>query len=77
MTRLRSILTSSLLTLVLGLVIVTMGLVMSEMQSVQADAINEPVAVTIEERAEYLPLTDAVPQRDVTNQEFAPSVMTQ
>ncbi len=73
MNRLRSILTGSLLTLALSLTILATVLVLSDIQSVQADVSVEPVVATIQEETRYLPLQDAPPQRDITRQQFAPS----
>lgn len=76
MTRLKSILTNSLLTLTLCFTIVAMALVMSDMQSVQADTSGEVAVVTAAENVEYLPLTDAPLRRDITGQRFAPLIGT-
>ncbi|HMQ51250.1 MAG TPA: hypothetical protein PKE64_12425 [Anaerolineae bacterium] len=70
MTKIKSLVASGLLTLTLVFVMTAMALVMSDMQSVSVDA-AEPVVNT--EQVEYLPLTDAVPQRDIATQQFAPS----
>lgn len=74
MTRLKSILTSSLLTLTLCLTIAVTALVMSDMQSVQAEASTELSVTTVTENIEYLPLTDAPLKRDIASQRFAPLV---
>ena len=70
MIHLKSILLGGLLTLVMFFT-VTLGLfVASEVQPVQAD---EAPAITVfeEEVVYYAPLTDAVPQRDIVNQQFS------
>jgi hypothetical protein len=72
MTKLKSLIVSGLLTLTLIFVMAAMALVMSDMQSVPVGA-AEPMVNT--EQVEYLRLTDAVPQRDITGQQFAPSQM--
>lgn len=70
MTRLKSIITSSILTLVLCLAILTTALVIDDAQAVQANA-SQPVVTTID-GSNYLLLTDAPPQRDIVLQRFAP-----
>ncbi|MCB0163604.1 MAG: hypothetical protein KDI79_05215 [Anaerolineae bacterium] len=74
MTRLKSILTNSLLTLTLCLTIVAMAVVLSDMQPVQADESSEVAVVTVANNNEYLPLTDAPLQRDISSQRFAPLI---
>ncbi|MCB9100607.1 MAG: hypothetical protein H6632_13780 [Anaerolineales bacterium] len=74
MTRFKSILTNSLLTLTLCLTIVTMAVVLSDMQPVQADESGEVAVVTVSNNNEYLPLTDAPLQRDISSQRFAPLI---
>ncbi|GAB4430436.1 MAG: hypothetical protein Kow0031_11310 [Anaerolineae bacterium] len=68
MTRVKSIITNSLLTLVLVLSILASVLVVN---SSQVEAANQPTNV---DRAEvvYLQLTDAPPLRDISQQQFAP-----
>ena len=68
MTRLRSTITNALLTLVLVLSVMASVLVAS---NVQADAADQPV-VNETEQMVYIPLTDAPPQRDITQQRLAP-----
>jgi hypothetical protein len=59
-----------LLTLSLVLAMLMMVLVMNNTQLAQANAADEPVVTT--EETYYLPLTDAPPQRDISQQRFAP-----
>lgn len=68
MTRLRSIITNTLLTLVLVLSVMASVLVVN---NAQAEAADQPV-VNKTEQMVYLPLTDAPPQRDITQQRLAP-----
>ena len=70
MTRLKSIITSSILTLVLCLAILTTALVMNDAQAVQANASDQPVVTNLDGSI-YLQLTDAPPQRDIALQQFA------
>ncbi|MCB9103211.1 MAG: hypothetical protein H6633_03060 [Anaerolineales bacterium] len=74
MARFKSILTNSLLTLTLCLTIVAMAVVLSDMQPVQADESDEVAVVTVTDTNEYLPLTDAPLQRDISGQRFAPLI---
>ena len=74
MTRLKSILTNSLLTLTLCLTIVAMAVVLSDMQPVQADESGEVAVLTVTNNNEYMPLTDAPLQRDISSQRFAPLI---
>lgn len=69
MLKLKSILISSLLTLVVGLAMV---LALTDIQAVQADSADQPVVTTVDTSAHYLSLTDAPAQRDITSQSFAP-----
>lgn len=55
--------------LYLGVTVTVLGL--RQLEPVQADVPNEPV-VSGQEEVYYLPLTDASPQRDITQQVFAP-----
>ena len=71
MTRLKSIITSSILTLVLCLAILTTALVINDAQAVQANASEQPAVTTID-GSTYLQLTDAPPQRNIVAQRFAP-----
>ena len=68
MTRLRSIITNTLLTLVLVLSVMASVLVVN---NAQAEAADQPI-VNETEQMVYLPLTDAPPQRDITQQRLAP-----
>ncbi len=72
MQRLRLILTGGLLTSMLGLAIAMTVLVISEIQPVQADIPIQAQMTIVENNIEYIPLTDAPPQRDITAQRFAP-----
>ena len=71
MIRVKSIITSSILTLVLCLAILTTALVMNDAQAVQANASDQPVVTTIDGNT-YLQLTDAPPVRNIEQQRFAP-----
>jgi hypothetical protein len=44
----------------------------SELQPGQADAAIQVAAPAVVEQVEYAQLTDAQPQRDITQQQFAP-----
>ncbi len=68
MTRIKSIITNSLLTLVLVLSILASVLVVN---SSQVEAANQPVNVD-SAQVVYLQLTDAPPLRDIAQQQFAP-----
>ena len=68
MTRVKSIITNSLLTLVLVLSIMASVLVANNNQ---VEAANQPV-VNESSEVVYLPLTDAPPFRDISQQQFAP-----
>jgi hypothetical protein len=72
MERLKLMLTGGLLVLALSIAVTVTFLAMSQLDPVQADAPNQPVVTTPDEGVEYLPLTDAQPQRDITRQRFAP-----
>ena len=74
MTRLKSILTNSILALTLCVAILTTAFVLSDMNPIQADAASNDVAIAATENTEYLPLTDAPLQRDITSQRLAPLV---
>jgi hypothetical protein len=70
MERLKLMLTGGFLavsTLVLAAVLTMTTMI--EIQPVQADVINQP---TNTENVQYAQLTDAQPQRDISNQHFAP-----
>lgn len=69
MTQVRSILTSSLLTLALVLTVAATALVLNDAQAVQADASSQ---IFNENQVVYLQLTNAPPVRDITLQRFAP-----
>ncbi len=70
MKQLKLMLTGAVLTLTLTLAMAVMFFVMSELAPVQADTVI--VLTTAQERVEYIPLHDAPPQRDITQQRFAP-----
>jgi hypothetical protein len=72
MLKLKSILISGFLTLIVALTILAAALVLTDMQAVQADLVDQPIVATVETELYYLPLTDAPPQRDITTQRFAP-----
>lgn len=71
MARFKLILTGALLA-VLTLYLVIFLAMVSELQPVQADAANPMVAPAVVEQVQYAQLTDAQPQRDITEQQFAP-----
>ena len=68
MTQLKSIITNALLTLVLVLSVMASVLVAN---NAQAEAADQPV-VNETEQMVYISLTDAPPQRDITQQRLAP-----
>ncbi len=72
MERLKLILTGGLLTSMLGLAIAMTVLVVSEIQPVQADIPIQAQMTIVENNIEYMPLTDAPPQRDIAAQRLAP-----
>lgn len=72
MIRIKAVLTGSLITLLLCLAIFGVVLVMSNAQPVQAESADQPVVMTAIDNTYYLPLTDAPPQRDIAQQQFAP-----
>jgi len=72
MLQLKSILISGFLTLTVSLIILAAVFVVADMQTVQADLVDQPVVATVDTEIHYLPLTDAPPQRDITTQRFAP-----
>ena len=51
--------------------VVGVVLVVSDAQPVQAESAGQPVVMTTIDNTYYLPLTDAPPQRDITQQQFA------
>jgi len=77
MTQLRLMLNGALLTLIFLLVVTLTIVVMSEMQTVQADMVAQPAAPVQIDDTHYARLTDAPPQRDLTTQRFAPVEVTQ
>ena len=66
---LKSRITTAILALTLCLALFTLALVINDAQAVQAE-IAHPAVTT--EDVVYLPLTDAPPVRDITQQKFAP-----
>jgi hypothetical protein len=61
-----------LVTLIASLIIISTLVILSEVgQLTLAKVVAQPAAPAAQE-AEYLPLTDAVPQRDITVQRFSP-----
>jgi hypothetical protein len=71
MKRLITIFKSSFFVLILYFVVILTTLIITEMRPVQADVSGQPV-VTKSEDVQYLRLTDAPPQRDISEQHFAP-----
>jgi len=51
-----------------------MAVVLSDMQPVQADESGEVAVLTVTNNNEYMPLTDAPLQRDISGQRFAPLI---
>ena len=76
MNQLKAILTSGLISLLLGLIILGMVLGVNDTQPVQAGSVEQPVVATTNDDVYYLPLTDAPPRRDITQQQFAPLAST-
>jgi hypothetical protein len=74
MRRLKLILSNSFFVLVLYLAIILTILVAVEMEPAAAEVVR-PVEATVEQMEQPARLTDAVPERDITQQRFAPSVM--
>jgi hypothetical protein len=72
MKQLKWMLNGALFTMVFCLIITLTIMVMSEMQLVKADFVVRLDAPAVTQQAEYLPLLDAQPQRDITVQRFAP-----
>ncbi len=68
MSRLKTIIINSLLTLVFCLTIMATALIINDAQAVQADAAIADASTQVV----YLQLTDAPPQRDITLQQIAP-----
>jgi hypothetical protein len=77
MTQLKLMLKGALLTLAFGLVITLTGLTINELQPVQADLTIQLAPATLDESIEYVQLTDAPPQRDITLQRLAPLEVNQ
>lgn len=77
MKQLKLILTNGFFILILYLVIILGVLVVVEMEPAVAEVTQPGEEVVVEQYEQPLPLTDAVPQRDITQQRFAPSVMGQ
>ena len=72
MRQLSKLLTNDLFILVLYLVVILLIVTVNEMGSAQADVnnVNQPTVITND--VEYLRLTDAPSDRDITKQRFAP-----
>lgn len=70
MSQLKSMLIGVLLALIIVLTVALALLVVNEVQPAQAQEINRPV-IAVEE-VQYARLVDAIPQRDITVQQFAP-----
>ena len=66
----KSIVVGSLFTMIVVLTITLAAFVVNEVQPVEAKVVNPPVPVI--EEVQYIPLTDALPQRDITTQQFTP-----
>jgi hypothetical protein len=67
----------ALVTLAFCAIISITLVLMSHMQIVRADVVVRLAVPTVTEPVQYLQLTDALPQRDVTAQRFAPLEVTQ
>jgi hypothetical protein len=76
MQQLKWMLNGALFTLIFCLVLTFTVLVISEMQPVRADVVIQPGSITLSENTDYVRLTDAPPQRDITTQRFAPLEVT-
>ena len=75
MKRLNLIVTGALLAVVtLVLTLFLTITTMTEMPPVQADVSNQFTVPAAQEEVYYAQLTDAQPQRDITQQQFAPTV---
>lgn len=72
MTQLKLMLNGALFTLVFCLIVTLTALVMSEMQPVRADLTVQLAPAMATEKIEYVQLTDARPQRGLSEQRFAP-----
>jgi hypothetical protein len=77
MQQLKWMLNGALITLAFCLIITLTVMVLSEIQPVRADLVIQPGVTTVDEDVEYLRLTDAPPQRDITAQRFAPLEVSQ
>ena len=75
MQQLKWMFNGALYTLIFCLAVTLTILIVSQIQTVRADVIQP--AVTIQDNTEYLRLTDAPPQRDITTQRFAPLEVTE
>ena len=71
MEQLKVIFKSGLFVLIMYLVIILTILMITEMQPVRADMVRQPIVTTVDD-VQYLRLTDAPPQRDITRQRIAP-----
>ena len=72
MRQLSKLFTNDLFILVLYLVVILVIVTINEMGSARADVnnVNQPTVITTD--VEYLRLSDAPPDRDITKQRFAP-----
>jgi hypothetical protein len=75
MKKLKATFTGGLFILILYAVVILTILIITEMQPVQADVSNQPIVTTTGD-VQYLRLTDAPPQRDITKQRLAPLEVT-
>jgi len=77
MKRLHLIIANGLFVLILYLVFTIAILIVVEMQPVRADTLARPADNTaVNDSVLYQPLTNAVPQRNITRQQFAPPAPT-
>ncbi|MCB0156071.1 MAG: hypothetical protein KDF65_14850 [Anaerolineae bacterium] len=72
MTQLKSMLFGGIFTLIIFMTIALAMVVATEAQGVPADQIAQPTIVTVQDNVAYAPLTDAIPQRDITVQYYVP-----
>ena len=77
MKQLHLVVVNGLPVLILYLVLIIAVLIVVEMQPVRADTLTQPRAeAMVEPVQQYQPLTNAVPQRNITHQQFAPPAPT-
>ena len=72
MTQLKSMLFGGIFTLIIFMTVALALVVATEAQGVPADQIVQPAIVTLRDNSQYAPLTDAISQRDITLQYYAP-----